>query len=76
MKHLLHRHRHRAVVAQHYHAQRIADEDQLDIGLVNQDACRVIVRRHHADLFALLLHLLQVGDGGFLVGHRVFLLEK
>ena len=50
--HLVERHRHGRLVAEHHHRRGVADEDQLDAGLVRKPARGRVVRGDHHDLVA------------------------
>jgi hypothetical protein len=62
VQHVRHRHRQRAVVPEHHHAERITDQDHIDTGTVGQPRERMIVGRHHDDATALTLHVAQRRD--------------
>ena len=61
--HLVHRRRHGRGVAEHRHRRRVAHEHDVHAGLVGQPAARRVVRGHHHDPLAALLHLRQLGQG-------------
>ena len=46
VEHVLHRHRQRAVVAEHHGAEAVADQQDLDARLVGEARGREVVRRH------------------------------
>ena len=54
---LVERDRHGRLAAVHDHARRVADEDQVDAGLVGEPAARRVVGGDHDDLLAAALHL-------------------
>ena len=51
-----------AVVAQHDHRGGVADEDEVDSGRVREPSARIVVRGHHDDPVAALLHLAELGE--------------
>jgi hypothetical protein len=51
--HVVHRHRHRGVVPLDHHAERIADQHHVDIGLVEQHGEAGVVAGEAGDLLAL-----------------------
>ena len=55
VQHVVHRHRQRAVVAEHDRAHGVAHEQDLDAGLVGEPRGREVVRRDHRDGLALAL---------------------
>ena len=61
--HLGHRHAHRRLVAEDDLAERIADEDQRDPGLVEDLGGRIVVRGQHRQALAVGVHLRDVDDG-------------
>ena len=63
VEHLVHRDAHGLLVAEHDHAQRVADEDQRDARLVDDARGRVVVGGEHRDALAVDAHLGDVGDG-------------
>ena len=67
--HLVHRDGHGGVIAQHHHAQRIADEDQIDAGFVDGERAGIVVGGDHGDGFAALFLGVQGGDGNFFAIH-------
>ena len=67
--HLVHGDGHGGVVAQHHHAQRIADENQIDAGFVDGQRAGIIIGGDHRDGFAALFLGVQGGDGDFLAIH-------
>ena len=60
---LVERDRQRRVVALHDHAERVADEQDVGAGLVEQPRERRVVGGEHGDLLAALLHLPEGVDG-------------
>ena len=56
-------------IAEDDHRKGIADENDVDSGLLHQDCRGVIVRGHHGDAFFFLFHFLQFLDRHF--GHVV-----
>ena len=63
-EHLVHRHRdRRALVAEHDHRRRVADEDHVDPRVLGEARARHVVRRHHHDPVAAALHLGELGEG-------------
>ena len=56
-------------LAEHDHGERVADEDQIHAGLVDQARGRVVVRGQRGDGLALALHLSQRGHGDFRDGN-------
>ena len=68
--HVVHRHRHRRVVAQHNHAQGVAHQDDLAVTLVDNASGGVVVGRYEGELAALVLVLLEIQNCHlFLVAH-------
>ncbi len=63
MEHLVHRDAHRLLVAEHDHAERVADEDERHAGLVDDARGRVVVGGQHRDAHAFGVHLRDVGQG-------------
>ncbi len=61
--HLLHRDRLGAGVAEHDHRRRVADEDDVDAGLLGDLGRGVVVGGDHRDRFAGRLHLGQARQG-------------
>ena len=57
MHHLVERHRNRALVPEHHHAERIADEQRIDAGSIEQTRHRGVIRGEHGDLLAALFLL-------------------
>ncbi len=53
VNHLLERNRQRAVVTQRDHSHRIADEDDVHAGFVNQTRGRIVVRRQANDFVGI-----------------------
>ena len=66
---LVHGHRHRAGVAVDAHAERVADEDHVDAGLLLEGGHRIGVAGEPGDLLAALLHLVQIEHA--LLSHEV-----
>ena len=62
---LVDRHGQRRVEALHHHAERVADEDDVDACLVDDLGEREIVSRQGRDLRSRLLHSLEVGHRHF-----------
>ena len=62
-EHLVHRRRHGRVVAEHGHRGGVADEDEVDAGLVGESPSRCVVRRDHDDRLPAGLHLGELGEG-------------
>jgi hypothetical protein len=56
------RDRHRRIVALDHHAERIADEHDIDAGLVDQRGVARVVGGQARDLLAVRLHLAERGD--------------
>ena len=63
VEHLVHRHAHGGVVAEHHLGQRVADEDQRDAGLVDQRRGGEVVRGDRRDPDAVGVELGDVDDG-------------
>ncbi len=61
MFHLRHGDMRRVRIAEHDHAQRIADQHQRNAGFIEQPRHREIIRRQRGDLFAARFH----GADGF-----------
>ena len=61
--HLVERDRQRRLVTLHDHAERVADQQHVDAGFVEQPRERGVVRGEHGDLLAALLHLPEGLDG-------------
>jgi hypothetical protein len=59
VEHLLHRHRDRRLLALHDHRHRIAHENDVDAGLIDELGHREVVGGERGDLLAALLHALQ-----------------
>ena len=57
---LIHRHRHRPLIAVDAHSERIPDEDHLHPRLFGEPRRPVIVGRHPDQDFLFVLHLLQI----------------
>mgnify|MGYP003296636322 CR=1 FL=1 len=71
MDHVLHGDGDSAVIAQHDHAQRVADQNDLVIALVNDGSGGVVVSSDEGELTALFLVLLEVQDSHlFLIAHK------
>ena len=68
--HVVHRHRHGRGITEHHHAERVADQDHVYAGLLDETRERGVVCRHHRDALAVALHRDEVGDGDFLRGRR------
>ena len=68
VNHVLHGHRQGVGVAEHGHSQRVAHQDGVDAGLLDQARHGVIVGGHHRDLLARALLLLHAENG--VLGHR------
>ncbi len=60
--HLVGRRRNCRVVAEHDHRGRVADQDQVDAGVVGDAPRRRVVRGHHHDAVAAALHLADLGQ--------------
>jgi len=52
VEHLVHRHRQRVVVAEHHHRERVADQHQVDAGLVGEKRAGVVVGGDHGEPLA------------------------
>ena len=63
VEHVLHRHAELVLVAEHRPAERVADEQQRDAGLVEELGRRVVVGGQHRDPLAVGVHLADVADG-------------
>ena len=61
---------HGRVVAEHDHRRGVADEDQVDAGLVGDAAGRRVVGGDHHDLVAAPLHLGELGQRELAGGGR------
>ena len=68
--HLVDRRGHGRVVAEHDHRGRVADEDQVDAGVVGDPPGRRVVRGHHHDAVAAALHLADLGQRQLARGGR------
>ena len=66
--HLVHGDRERALLPLHHHADRVADQQHLDPGLVEEAREAGVVGGEHGDALARLLHLAQRVDGDLLQG--------
>ena len=62
VEHLVHRHERRIRVAEHDHAERIADKQNVHAGLIKQARHRVVVRGEHGDAFAAVAGGLESED--------------
>ena len=68
-QHLVHRHRHgRALVAEHDHRGRVADEDHVDACVLGEPRAGRVVGGDHHDLLAAPLHLGELGQGQLSLG--------
>ncbi|GBD19287.1 hypothetical protein HRbin27_01793 [bacterium HR27] len=63
VEHIGERDRDRRLVTQHGVAERVADQDDRDTGLVSEPRSRIVVGRDHHDPFAASLHRDQIGNG-------------
>ena len=68
--HVVHRHRYGRRIAEDDHAERIADEDDVDAGLCDEARERRVVCRHHRDALAVAFHRDEVGNGDLLRSRR------
>ena len=64
--HLVHGDRHRGIVAQHDHAQRITDQDRIQPRPVRGQRAGIVVGRDHGDRLAPRLLVLERQDGHLL----------
>ena len=65
MQHLVHSNGQGIVMAQHHHGQRIAHQNHVDSGLVDQARSGVVVSRQRSNWLALALHPGKRGHGHF-----------
>ncbi len=65
VKHLVHSDGEGVFVAENDHGERIADEDEIDAGLVDEARGRVVVGGERRDRLALALHFAERGHGDF-----------
>ena len=63
MQHLFQRYRRRVLVPKHNHAQRVADQDDVDAGFVEQPRRGIIVCGQRGDFLAALFHLAKIFHG-------------
>ncbi len=70
MQHFFHGDRKRAVIAQHHLGERIAHQDHVYAGFINQTRCGVVVGSQAGDKFMPLLFLLDGESGDFRSGAR------
>ena len=62
MPHVLQRHQRRVRIAEHHHAERIADQHEIDSALIQQPRRGIIIGRERCDLFSAALHRVKGGD--------------
>ena len=68
--HVIHRHGQGGIEAEHGHAQAVADEDDVDAGLLDEIGHRVVVAGDHGEGRALRHLVEEHGQGDFFaVGH-------
>ena len=65
VQHLVHGDGEGVFVAEHDHGERVADQDQVDAGLVDQARGGIVVGGERGDGLALALHLSECGHGDF-----------
>ncbi len=69
VQHLVHRHRHGGIIAQHHHAQRITDQDRVQSRPIRSQRAGIVVGGDHGDWLAPRLLLLKRQDGYLLTRH-------
>jgi hypothetical protein len=65
VQHLIDRDRKRVFISEHGLGERVADEDHVDAGFVNQTRAGIIVRSQTGDWFVMKLFVLQGSNGNF-----------
>ena len=70
VEHLVHGDGERVFVAKDDHGERVADEDEIDAGLVDEARGGVVVGGERGDGLALALHFAEGGHGDFGDGER------
>ena len=76
VQHLVDADAHGRVVAEHDHAQRVADQDERDAGLVHDAGRGVVVGRDGGEALALLVHASDVRDGDASVGLAALMSDR